>query len=186
MEQNRIRKIVVTGVLSAIAIMLSVTPIGYIPWFAGASLTILTVPVIIGAILEGPVVGAVIGLIFGISSLIRANVAPQGPSDVIFTNPLISVLPRIFIGPVAWLVWRTLQKNQLVGLGASGVAGTLTNTVMVLGMIGLLNILPWGAIGSLVVVNGLPEAVVGGFLVVVIVAAWKRIQINSSRGANLE
>ena len=73
-------------------------------------------PVIIGAILEGPVVGALIGLIFGVFSMIQAAVAPNGPIDAWFTNPLLSVLPRLFIGPVAWLVWRALKRWPVAGL----------------------------------------------------------------------
>jgi len=91
MVQDRTRKIVITGVLSAISIFLGITRLGFIPWFSGVSLTIMHLPVIIGAVLEGPVVGFAIGLIFGIFSLIQAAIAPTGPTDVWFTNPLISV-----------------------------------------------------------------------------------------------
>jgi hypothetical protein len=94
--------------------------------------------VIIGAVLEGPIVGAVVGLIFGVFSMIRAAVAPNSPLDPAFTNPLISVLPRLFIGPVAWLVWKALKRWTAVGLVAAGVAGSVTNTVLVLSMIALV------------------------------------------------
>src|SRR3972149_5222017 len=125
MPQDRTRKIVVTGVLGAIAVLLGLTRLGFIPWFTGASLTIMHVPVIIGAVLEGPLVGAGIGLIFGIFSMIQAAVAPTGPADAWFTNPIISVLPRILIGPVAWLVWTALKRWPVAGLIAAGIAGTL-------------------------------------------------------------
>jgi uncharacterized membrane protein len=103
--ENKIRKIVIAGVLGAISIFLGATRLGFIPYFSGASLTIMHVPVIIGAVLEGPIVGVVIGFIFGIFSLIQAAIAPQGPADVWFVNPLVSILPRLFIGPVSWLVY---------------------------------------------------------------------------------
>ena len=143
MVQERTRKIVVTGVLSAISIFLGITRLGFIPWVTGASLTIMQVPVIIGAVLEGPVVGLVIGLIFGIFSLIQAAVAPTGPADVWFTNPLLSVLSRIFIGPVAWLIYRGLKRWKIPALLAAGIGGSLTNTLLVLSMIGVLGFLPW-------------------------------------------
>ncbi|MGB8252563.1 MAG: ECF transporter S component, partial [Anaerolineaceae bacterium] len=76
MSQDRTRKIVIAGVMAAVSILLGVTRWGFIPWFAGVSLTIMHVPVIIGAILEGPIVGLVIGLIFGLFSMIQAAVAP--------------------------------------------------------------------------------------------------------------
>lgn len=186
MAQDRTRKIVITGVMGAIACFLGLTRWGFLPWFGSVSLTIMHIPVIIGAILEGPLVGLAIGLIFGVFSMIQAAVAPNGPADVWFTNPLLAILPRLFIGPIAWLVWKALQRWPVIGLAASGVTGSLTNTVLVLGMIGLLGFLPWATLPAIAVANGLPEAAVSGFLVLVVVAAWKRIQVGRRRGANLE
>ena len=184
MPQDRTRKIVITGILGAISIFLGLTRWGFIPW-GGVSLTIMHVPVIIGAVLEGPVVGLVIGLIFGVFSLIQAAVAPNGPADVWFTNPLLSVLPRLFIGPVAWLAWTALKRWPVAGLIAAGLVGSITNTLLVLGMIGVLGFLPWVALGPIVVANGLPEAVLSAVLVVVIVAAVRQIRIGKRQGANI-
>jgi uncharacterized membrane protein len=178
---ERIRKIVVTGVMGAISIFLGITHWGFIPWFSGASLTIMHVPVIIGAVLEGPVVGTLIGLIFGVFSLILAGVAPSGPTDVWFTNPLLSVLPRLFIGPISWLVWQALKKLPAVGLIASGIAGSLTNTVLVMGMIGVLGFLPWPALPPIALVNGLPEAAASAILVLLVVAAVRQIKIGRGK-----
>lgn len=171
------RKIVIAGVMGAISIFLGATHLGFIPWLAGAALTIMHVPVIIGAVLEGPLVGLVIGLVFGAFSLLQGAIAPTGPADVWFTNPLISILPRLFIGPVAWLVYRAVERfNELTALGAAGVLGSLTNTVLVLGALGLHRFLPWPLIGTIAVTNGLPEAVVAAIITVAVVAAWKRIE----------
>lgn len=176
MIQDRTRKIVITGVLSAISIFLGITRLGFIPWFTGASLTIMHVPVIIGAVLEGPIVGFVIGLIFGLSSLIQAAVAPTGPADVWFTNPLLSVLPRLFIGPISWLIFSLLKRWRVPALIAAGICGSLTNTILVLGMIGLLGFLPWLAIPPLILGNGLLEAIAATILVVSVVSIWQQIE----------
>ncbi len=69
-----VRKMTIIGVLSAISIMLSMTPLGFIP-VGPTKATIMHIPVIIGAIMEGPIVGA-IGFIFGISSLLNAITNP--------------------------------------------------------------------------------------------------------------
>jgi len=185
MSQDRTRKIVVTGVLGAISIFLGVTHWGFLPWFSGASITIMTVPVIIGAVLEGPWVGMGVGLIFGLFSMIQASVAPTGPVDVWFTNPLLSVLPRLFIGPVAWLVWNALKRWPVVGLMAAGVAGSLTNTILVLFMIGVLGYLPWVALPAIAAINGLPEAVVCAIITTVVVSFWWRIRLGKKQGADL-
>ena len=171
------RKIVISGVMGAISIFLGATHLGFIPWLAGAALTIMHVPVIIGAVLEGPVVGLVIGLIFGAFSLLQAAIAPTGPADVWFTNPLVSILPRLFIGPVAWLAYQALKRvNEIAGLAVAGIAGSLTNTVLVLGVLGIYRFLPWALIGTIAITNGLPEAVVAAIITVAVVAAWKRIE----------
>jgi uncharacterized membrane protein len=73
-------KFVVTGALGAVSVALMLTPLGKIPGFAGTSPTIVNESVIIGAALEGPVVGMGVGTIFGVSALVRAAVAPQEPS----------------------------------------------------------------------------------------------------------
>jgi uncharacterized membrane protein len=185
MPQDRTRKIVIAGILGAISIFLGITKWGFLPWVGGASITIMTVPVVIGAVLEGPVVGLAIGLIFGVFSLIQAAAAPNGPIDVLFTNPLVSVLPRLFIAPLAWLVWRALQRWQVPGLIASGAAGALTNTVLVLGILGVVGALPWATVFYVFAANGLPEAIICALLVLLVVAAYKQIQIGRKKGANL-
>ena len=185
MPQDRTRKIVVTGVLGAISVLLGLTHWGFIPWISGASLTIMHVPVIIGAILEGPWVGAIIGLIFGLFSILQAAIAPSGPTDVWFTNPLLAVLPRLFIGPVAWLVWKALKRWNILALVVAGIAGSLTNTILVLGMIVVLGFLPLPVVIPIAVANGLPEAAVSAIITLIVVAAWQQIRIGRRQGSKL-
>jgi len=142
MDRKQTKKIVTTGLLAAIACLLGATHWGFIPWVGGVSLTILQIPAIIAAMLEGPLSGAIVGLIFGIFSMIQAAVAPSGPTDVWFTNPLLAVLPRLFIGPAAWLVYQPLKRLKAPGLFIAGAVGSLTNTGLVLLVIGLLGYLP--------------------------------------------
>ena len=196
MAQNRTRKIVVTAVLGAITILLGLTHWGFIPWFGGISLTIMAVPVIIGAILEGPIVGMGIGLIFGLFSMLQAAIAPTGPLDPLFTNPLLAVLPRLFIGPAAWAVWSLLKKRPDVGFIAAGIAGSLTNTILVLGALGLffgrtplvtqvLGDNLWKALGSIALVSGLPEAGVSALITLLVVAAYRQFTVGRRKGSDL-
>jgi uncharacterized membrane protein len=117
--------------------------------------------------------------------MLQSAIAPTGPTDVWFTNPLLAVMPRLLIGPVAWLVWRALERWPVPGLIAAGIAGSLTNTLLVLGMIGLLGHLPWVAIPPIALANGLPEAAASAILTLVIVAAWRRIEIGDKKGARI-
>ena len=179
MADQKTRKIVVSGVLSAISIVLGVTHLGLIPWFGGAAITVLHVPVIIGAILEGPVVGMIIGFLFGISSLIQAAIAPTGPIDVAFTNPMISVVPRIIIGLTTWLVYRSFNgRKESMAIISASVVGSLTNTVLVLGTLGLFGFFPWAMIGAAAVANGPLEAVAAALITGGVVFAWKKISVG--------
>ena len=185
MSSDRTRKVVIAGVLGAISALLGWTRLGFIPWFSGASLTIMHVPVIIGAILEGPWVGAAVGLIFGGFSMLQAAIAPNGPADVWFTNPLLAVVPRLAIGPLAWLVYRAIKRWPVPALITAGVVGSLTNTVLVLGMIGVLGHLPWQALPPIMLVNGVPEAIASAVITLAVVAAWRGIRIGSQQGSKL-
>ena len=171
------RRVVIAGVMGAISVFLGATHLGFIPWLAGAALTVMHVPVIIGAVLEGPWVGVAVGLIFGAFSLLQGAIAPTGPADVWFTNPLVSILPRLAIGPAAWIAYSAVRRiSETAALTAAGIIGSLTNTLLVLGALGLLGFLPWALIGTIAVANGLPEAALAAIITVAVVAAWKRIE----------
>ena len=174
-----VRKMTVIGVLSAISIMMSMLPfIGYIP-IGPTKATIMHIPVIIGAIIEGPVVGATIGLIFGLTSLWNAMTQPTITS-IFFLNPLVSILPRVLIGVVAYYVYQGIYKisKKVYAAGfMAGLIGSLANTVGVLGMIYVLyadkymeRIGQAGAdagkwLFTLAATNGVPEALVAALIV---------------------
>ena len=75
-KKLEVRKMAIVGVLASISIMLSMTPLGFIP-IGPTNATIMHIPVIIGAILEGPMVGITVGAIFGATSLLRALLCQQ-------------------------------------------------------------------------------------------------------------
>lgn len=134
-----VRKMAIIGVLAAISIMLSMTPLGFIP-IGPTNATIMHIPVIIGAIVEGPLVGITVGFIFGATSLLKALTMPTITSFA-FINPLVSILPRMLIGVIAYYVYKLtikFTKNVFVSGWITGVVGSLVNTVGVLGMIYIL------------------------------------------------
>jgi uncharacterized membrane protein len=77
------------------------TYLGFIPWFGGILLTIMHGPLMIGGVLEGQAVGLAVGFIFGGFSRLQAVIALSSPSDIGFTNPLLAILHRLFIGVIA-------------------------------------------------------------------------------------
>ncbi len=105
-----VRKIVVAGVLGAIITLLGYLGTagpGFIPVPTPAQhATTLHVPVIIGGILEGPIVGLALGFIFGIFSWLQAGML----GVVMFQDPLVAILPRLFIGITAWAAYVGFRK----------------------------------------------------------------------------
>lgn len=133
------RKLTTTALLSAICIIMSLTPLGYIPT-PFLKITLLHIPVIIAGIVEGPVVGVFVGFVFGVTSLIK-NLSNPTPLSFVFYNPLVSVLPRVLIGLMSYYAFKYTKKitqNYSLGFILSAVIGTMTNTVGVLGSIYLL------------------------------------------------
>lgn len=119
------RNIALIGILGAITVVLGLTPLGFIP-VGPAMATIMHIPVIIGAIMGGPVVGGFVGLIFGVSSYFNAIMRPM-PTSFVFLNPIVSVLPRILIGLVSAYVYKTFKNSGKV----SGNIGKLIGVLIV-------------------------------------------------------
>ncbi len=163
-----VRQIVVAGILGAIAIVLGVTQLGFIPVpNLSGSATIMHVPAILGAVLEGPVVGVLAGLIFGIFSMVN-------DTSGLFTNPLVSVLPRVLIGITSWYAYKALVgRNQDLAAAVAGIVGTLTNTIFVVGMLVIFGLLPLEVVPTIV-----PQAIVE-----IIIAAIVTVVV--ARGVNL-
>lgn len=102
------RKLTTAAVLGAITIVLGITPLGLIP-LGIINATTMHIPVIIAAIVEGPVVGGLVGLIFGVFSLINA-ILRSTPISFVFYNPLISVIPRILIGITSYYAYQSVKR----------------------------------------------------------------------------
>jgi len=165
-----VRKIVVSGVLAAIAILLGWTRLGFIPvpTLAGNA-TIMHVPAIIGGVMEGWLVGGLVGTIFGLFSFLQATTP-------LFKDPLVAILPRIFIGITSYFAYVGLKRfNEYAALIVAAVVGTLTNTVLVLGMAVIRGYLPMAAIPP-IVPQAIAEVIIATIITVAVVVAWKRIE----------
>jgi len=156
------RQMVMAGLLGALSFVMGyVFPVlGFIPVPTPAgSATIMHIPAIIGAVVEGPVVGTFVGLIFGILSFMRATVPA-------FADPLVAVLPRLFIGVSAWLAFVGLRRlGTAWALVGAAVVGTLTNTVLVLSMMVLRGYLAAGPAVAIGLLHGTPEVIVAAVIV---------------------
>lgn len=133
-NKTAIRKMVLCAVFIALIIALSFIPnTGYINT-PGLAITTLHVIVIVGSVMLGWKYGLVLGAVWGILCEIVAVMY----AEVMFYNPIVSVMPRILVGFVAAVVFRAVSKTKLGIIGGcivAAIAGTLTNTVLVLSML---------------------------------------------------
>ncbi len=187
----RTRRLVLMAILLAVLLLLSVTPISYIG-VGPVSITIAHIPIFIALLCEGLGAGLLMAFFFGAISFLRAW-TPTKPLDILFTNPLVSILPRLLIPIIAWAAYKAVRKlvkptNLMLPWAAAGLCGTLTNTIGVLGMLWLVSgqkiaemagIDPSGVgaiLGGIALTNGLPEAIVTALIVPVVMRALKRFR----------
>ena len=194
--ESKTKRLVILAVFSAIIAVMAFT-VGYIP-LGFMNATIIHIPVIIGAILLGPVEGGILGFVFGLTSLINNTVRPNITSFVFtpfysldprfsgsFKSILICFVPRILIGVIAALLFRALMKTKLnkgVSLAITGFIGSMVNTIFVMGGIyflygesyaeakGMGFSALFKVIMGVVGVNGVPEAIVAAILTTAITA----------------
>ncbi|WP_265416112.1 ECF transporter S component [Enterococcus florum] len=175
----------------AIMIILAVTPLGFIP-IGPINATTMHIPVIIASIVLGPKLGGGLGAVFGILSATRSTVIIT-PMSFAFSpfiaNPLtghgdwwaliIAIIPRILIGIVPYFVYKGLEKllkskARPVSLFIAGLAGSMTNTILVMNLIYFIfrdsyaDVLQvtasavYGIILGIIFGSGLVEAIVAG------------------------
>lgn len=148
--------------------------LGFIPLPWGSA-TIEHVPTILGGVLEGPIVGMVTGLIFGVVSLYNAYTTPPTPLNLVFVlafrNPLVAIIPRILIGLISWLVFAGLQRFNRDGAAfAAGLVGSATNTIFVLALAIGLGYWPFSFV-LLLLPQAILEAIVAAILTVIVARA---------------
>ena len=206
-DKSRALGLVQTALLGAIIFILAFTPsLGYIP-LGVINATIIHVPVIIGSLVLGPKRGAILGFLFGLSSMILATTSPALTSFIFSPflssgitplgpvwSTIICFIPRILVGVVPYYVYEALKKffkgkkgSDATSLLISGVAGSLTNTLLVMGLIyvlfghayadaiGISYGALFGAILSVIAINGVLEAIVAAILSSAIVKALRYV-----------
>lgn len=134
------QELILVSLFSAIILILAMVPnVGLIS-FGAVAITIIHIPVLIGAMTLKRVSSVlVLGLLFGLGSLFAALTRGSTPIDLAFINPLISVLPRILFALIAFYIFK---GSRFVIKSLPYVASLSILSVMMLIMsIGLYNYL---------------------------------------------
>ncbi len=200
------------AMFTALIFVLAFVPyIGYIriPVLAIQATTV-HIPVIVGSILLGPKYGGFLGGMFGLTSLINNTMSPGITSfcfspfvevgDGVGGSPLaliICFVPRILVGVVPYYVYTCIQnrakepaKTNKYSLVISGIAGSMTNTILVMSMIYIFFGHEWadakdmayskvlGVILSVIAINGTMEAIVAALITSAVVFAFIKARLH--------
>ncbi len=188
---RKTQTMVMTAAFAALIILLAFTPgLGYIP-LGFINATTVHIPVILGAVMLGPKCGAFLGAVFGLTSLINNSFINPNLTSFVFSpfvsgggikSIIICFIPRILVGVAAYFVYagiKRLLKERKGSVSAAlvigGIAGSLTNTLLVMNGIFVLFGDQWAAakgigdaiymsILGVIVGSGIPEAVVAGII----------------------
>lgn len=203
---SRTKELVQLALFAALIVIMAFTPfIGYIP-LGFTRATIIHIPVILGSLLLGPKKGAILGALFGLTSLINNTINPTITSFV-FTpfysggnllSLVICFVPRILVGIVPYYVYKAIAKfsakksQSSFAMIAAGITGSLTNTLLVMNFIYIFFNESYAAanagkivegalykfILSVICINGIPEAIVAAILVVAICRVMIKLKIG--------
>lgn len=135
-------KLVLTGLFTAIIIIMAFTPLGYIPLVV-INATIIHIPVILGSLFCGPKKGAFLGFVFGFTSCLKATIVGGTLSSFVFSPVLaaslvgtsgifkslfIAFVPRILVGVIPYFVYIGIKK--VLASEKKNLWGTVLNVLM--------------------------------------------------------
>ncbi|MDR0986865.1 MAG: ECF transporter S component [Ruminococcus sp.] len=136
---GKILKLVQLAILTAITVVMALTPLGYLP-VGALKISFLMVPVVVGAIVTGPAGGAFLGTVFGITSFLTCVTGTDAfGAMVLELNPLgtfIMCVPmRTLAGLLPALLVKLLENKARARFlyPAAALFGSLCNTVFFLG-----------------------------------------------------
>ncbi len=116
-KEGKTSEIAFDAILIAIILTMGLIPqLGYLFVFPWLALTLLHVPVLIGASLGGPRRGLLYGFAFGFTSMIQAFVNASG-LNAFFVYPWVSILPRLLFGFLAGLAFSLARRSPKLSSG---------------------------------------------------------------------
>ncbi|MBO4877938.1 MAG: ECF transporter S component [Ruminococcus sp.] len=146
MKKMDVKSIVLLGLLSAIVVLFSFTPIGSIP-VGPLVITLNVIPIAIAAIALGPTGGLIVGSVFGLFSFLQCFGIgiPSGMGATLANiNPFLAFVqrfvPRALDGFLVGLIFKGTSKAANVSLASfvTGFFSAFLNTVFFMSALVLL------------------------------------------------
>ena len=128
-----------TAILAALIILMTFTPIGYIP-LGPVKMTLLTLPVMVGSVVLGARSGIILGSIFGLTSFYTCFGMDFVGMGLLSINPFLTFVmcfvPRVLCGWLPALIYKAISQNgtkrTMLAIPVAGASVAIINTVLFL------------------------------------------------------
>ncbi len=145
MKNRKLQYWVRVTLFAAVLLLMTLTGLGYIRTPI-LNITILTVPIAVCAITLGPGAGAVLGLVFGLTSAWSAVSGGGGMTTLLFQYQafgtlVLCILPRVLMGWLCGLVYCGLKRvmgENVFSICLGSIAAPLLNCVLFMGALVLM------------------------------------------------
>lgn len=137
-NNEKVTRLVLIALLTAIMIILSTTPLGYLK-IGLLEITLNVIPLGIAAVSLGTVGGLAVGAVFGITSFLQClgigGASPLG-TVLLEINPVLTfilcLLPRVLVGLITGLLHKPMAKKfgNKIPCFITGFLAALLNTVL--------------------------------------------------------
>lgn len=130
------KELTTTGMMIGIILLMAMTPLGYIRT-AGLSISLIPIPVAIGAMIIGPKAGLLLGAIFGCTSFYMAFGMSPFTSTLMGINPLLTFIlcvpTRALMGwltGVLFQVYEKMDRSKTLCFFLGGFTAAFLNTLL--------------------------------------------------------
>lgn len=146
MRSTKTIKMAQMAILIAVVLIMAFTPLGYLKT-VGLEISLITIPVAIGAMVIGPGAGAVLGAVFGLTSFYQCFGMSQFGAMLLSINPLytffVCVPTRILMGYLAGVLFKVFIKADNSNTICYFVGGFMTAFLNTLFFMGTLILFFW-------------------------------------------
>ncbi len=141
-SKEKLLLLVVNSMLAAIIVLMAFTPIGYIQ-IGAVKMTLIMIPVAVGAITMGPTTGAFLGLVFGITSFSQCFGLDPFGTTLMTLNPIYTfimcIIPRVLMGLLCGLSFKLIKKHKKkLSYFVASLSAPILNTAFFMGALILL------------------------------------------------
>ncbi len=146
MNNNKPKELTLMGLLTAVLLVMSFTPLGYLN-VGPLAITLNMIPVAIGAVALGVRGGAFLGAVFGVTSVLQCiGIGGSSPMGVILfeISPVLCILqrfvPRFLMGVLTAYIYRFIKKTAAKKAApfVAGFSAAFLNTVLFMSLLVLL------------------------------------------------